>query len=97
MKQTRLPLSFALLLIISSSGLQAEAGRHSISSSDPSENFAVETASSLTDSDLANMRAQGFHMPPVETGVILWDEVDTINRPKAQVTNTDGAITVTVD
>lgn len=97
MKQTWLPLRFALLLIIGSSGLQAEEGHFSSANSQPFEDFVVDSAGGLTDSEMANMRAQGFHMPPVETGVILWDEVDSITRPKAQLTNTDGAITVTVE
>lgn len=97
MKQTGLPLSFALLLIISSSGLQAEEDPYAIANGHPFEDFVFDTAGGLTDSEMANMRAQGFQMPPVEIGVILWDEVDSITRPKAQLTNTDDTITVTVE
>lgn len=51
----------------------------------------------IQDTDLSTMRAQGFKMPEFETGVILWDEVDSGAKPKTHHSSGDGVFTVTVE
>jgi hypothetical protein len=61
------------------------------------EEFVINHEGQLSEDEMSQMRAQGFQMPALQMGVILWDEVDNNTRPKAQLTNTDGSITVTVN
>lgn len=51
----------------------------------------------IEDDQLSTMRAQGFHLHEVETGVILWDEVDQGSKPKTHHFGNDGVISITVE
>jgi hypothetical protein len=51
----------------------------------------------IHDQDLSTMRAQGFKLPEFDTGVILWDEVDSGAKPKPHHATGDGVFTVTVE
>lgn len=89
----------ALLTTISGVSL-AENNFYSRSDSHPlfeHDEFMVHTTGQVSETALSNMRGQGFQMPDVQIGVILWDDVDGINRPKGGVNHTGGAITVTVE
>lgn len=50
----------------------------------------------IQDTALSHIRGQGFQMPDIHTGVILWDEVDSGQKPKNQYMGTDGVISIKV-
>jgi hypothetical protein len=63
----------------------------------PLHNVTPASLTQVQDTELSHMRAQGIQMPDIHTGVILWDEVDSGQKPKPHYMGTDGAISIKVE
>lgn len=63
----------------------------------PLNDFSQFSPSLIDDQQLSTMRAQGFQQSEIETGVILWDEVDHGSKPKTHHFGNDGVISISVE
>ncbi|MTI62897.1 hypothetical protein [Methylophaga sp.] len=87
----------ALLMIISGSVVADGDDVYAPPADHPFNEFLLNTSRLINDSEMSAMRAQGVQIPTIETGVILWDEVDNISRPKTHFSQHGSAISISVE
>lgn len=89
---------FLISLLLALPSYQVMAQDIALLITDNSDLAPLWVSHHLSDQELSSHRGQGFSFPDIQTGVILWDEVDNGQKPTHNNHSGQGSqFTITVD